>query len=118
MEATAGLHACSEILASPNSSAIHWATRASVISSNRSSWAAPCATSSHRDAGSPEIVSNAIRYNASIPTSMTVLGIDIGATKIAAGRVNERAEVTQPRTTPTRSAEGFDVSIAQGWQAI
>ena len=49
---------------------------------------------------------------------MTVLGVDIGATKIAVGRVNERAEVAEPRTTPTRAADGFDVSLAQVWRAI
>jgi glucokinase len=49
---------------------------------------------------------------------MTVLGVDIGATKIATGRVNERAQITEPRTTPTRAAEGVDVSLAQVWRAI
>jgi glucokinase len=49
---------------------------------------------------------------------MTVLGVDIGATKIATGRVNERAEVTGSRTTPTRAAEGLEVSLAQVWRAI
>jgi glucokinase len=49
---------------------------------------------------------------------MTVLGVDIGGTKIAVGRVNERAEVADPRTTPTRAAEGVEVSLAQVWRAI
>ena len=49
---------------------------------------------------------------------MIVLGVDIGATKIAAGRVNERAEVVESRTTLTRAAEGFDISLAQVWRAI
>ena len=49
---------------------------------------------------------------------MTVLGVDIGATKIATGLVNGNAEVSSARTTPTRAAEGFDVSIAQVFLAI
>src|SRR5580704_10790397 len=62
METTAGFQARSGTGASPNSSAIHCWRRVSVTSSKRKSWAAPWATSSHREAGSPEIVSNAIRY--------------------------------------------------------
>jgi glucokinase len=49
---------------------------------------------------------------------MTVLGVDIGGTKIAAGLVNERAEVTNSRSISTRASDGFDVSIAQVWLAI
>ena len=49
---------------------------------------------------------------------MNVIGIDIGGTKIAAGRVNERAELLQSHTLPTKAAEGFDASIAQVWRAI
>lgn len=49
---------------------------------------------------------------------MTVLGVDIGGTKIATGRVNERAEVTGSRSTATRAAEGFDISLAQVWRSI
>ncbi len=44
---------------------------------------------------------------------MLVLGVDVGGTKIAAGRVNERAELLATTTLATRAAEGFDVSFAQ-----
>jgi len=47
-----------------------------------------------------------------------VLGVDIGGTKIAAGLVNERAEVSSARSVPTRANEGYDVSIQQVWSAI
>jgi glucokinase len=47
-----------------------------------------------------------------------VLGIDIGATKIAAGQVDETARVAAPSIVPTRAAEGVDVSLAQVWLAI
>lgn len=46
---------------------------------------------------------------------MTVIGVDIGGTKIAAGLVNDRAEVLTSRVLETRAAEGFDVSVAQLW---
>jgi glucokinase len=49
---------------------------------------------------------------------MTVLGVDIGGTKIATGLVNERAELSDFRVTPTRAAEGFEVSLAQVWLGI
>ena len=49
---------------------------------------------------------------------MLVLGVDIGGTKIAAGRVNERAEVAAFQTTPTLAAGGLDVSLRQVWKAI
>src|ERR1051325_2131894 len=49
---------------------------------------------------------------------MVVLGVDIGATKIATGRVNENAGVTGARTTPTKAAEGYAISLAQVWRAI
>src|SRR3984957_19445087 len=60
IETAAGFQAFSGIFSSPNSSAIQEASLDSVTSSNRNSCAAACATSSHRDAGSPEIVSSAI----------------------------------------------------------
>lgn len=47
-----------------------------------------------------------------------VLGVDIGATKIATGLVNESAEVSGARTVPTLANEGYDVSIGQVWRAI
>jgi len=49
---------------------------------------------------------------------VNVIGVDIGGTKIAAGRVNDRAEIFQSYTIPTRASEGFDVSIEQVWRAI
>jgi glucokinase len=49
---------------------------------------------------------------------MTVLGVDIGGTKIAAGRVNQRGEVTAFQTTPTLAAGGLDVSLRQVWKAV
>jgi len=49
---------------------------------------------------------------------MTVLGVDIGGTKIATGRMNDRAELAGSCVTPTRAAEGFEVSLAQLWRAI
>jgi glucokinase len=49
---------------------------------------------------------------------MPVLGIDIGGTKIAAGAVNESAEVTNSVTVATRAAEGYAVSSAQLYHAI
>jgi glucokinase len=49
---------------------------------------------------------------------MIVLGVDIGGTKIAVGLVNDRAEILSVQSTPTRAQEGYDVSIAQVWQAI
>jgi glucokinase len=47
-----------------------------------------------------------------------IIGVDIGGTKIAAGRVNRNAEAARPIFLPTRAAEGFDVSLAQVWSAI
>lgn len=47
-----------------------------------------------------------------------VLGVDIGGTKIAAGLVNERAEVSGVHTVPTQAGEGYDVSILQIWRAM
>jgi glucokinase len=47
-----------------------------------------------------------------------VLGVDIGGTKIAAGRVNSRAELESGVEAPTRAREGFDVAIAQVYAAI
>jgi glucokinase len=50
--------------------------------------------------------------------TVNVIGVDIGGTKIAAGRVNENAAVLASHTIPTRAAEGFGVSIEQVWRAI
>jgi glucokinase len=49
---------------------------------------------------------------------MLVLGVDVGATKIAAGVVNERAELLTPAAGPTRAAEGYEVSLGQIFQMI
>lgn len=49
---------------------------------------------------------------------MSVLGVDIGGTKIAAGTVNDGACVVHGVTVPTRAAEGYDVSIGQVYKAI
>jgi len=49
---------------------------------------------------------------------MTVLGVDLGGTKIAAARVNEGAEVLHSITLETRAAEGFETSITQLHRAI
>jgi glucokinase len=47
-----------------------------------------------------------------------VLGVDIGGTKIAAGLVNERAEVSSVRSFPTLANQGYGTSIGQVWAAI
>jgi glucokinase len=47
-----------------------------------------------------------------------LLGVDIGATKIAAGRVDEHARVSSPVLVPTRAGEGFEASLGQLWSAI
>ena len=49
---------------------------------------------------------------------VTVLGVDIGGTKIAAGRVCADSAVAGAFTLPTRAAEGLDVSLAQLWTTI
>ena len=49
---------------------------------------------------------------------MNVIGVDIGGTKIAAGRVNARGEILESHTLPTSAAEGFEVSYAQVLNAI
>ncbi|HLW75374.1 MAG TPA: ROK family protein, partial [Bryobacteraceae bacterium] len=49
---------------------------------------------------------------------MSVLGIDLGGTKIAAGRVTDGAEIDGAMTLASRAAEGFEISIAQLWSAI
>src|SRR5215475_11231176 len=49
---------------------------------------------------------------------MLVLGVDIGGTKIAAGQVNEGAEVGAFQTTPTLAGGGLDVSLGQVWKAM
>jgi len=50
--------------------------------------------------------------------TVLVLGVDIGATKIAAGRVNEAAEMTAFQITPTLAAGGLEVSLRQLWKAM
>ena len=93
-----------------------------MISSKLRSCETPWATSSQREAGSPAINNNAIRYNkAVLPETQNislVLGVDIGRTKIACGLVDREAGVSGTHRFPTRAAEGFDVSISQLWQAI
>jgi glucokinase len=49
---------------------------------------------------------------------VTVLGVDVGGTKIIARRVSGDADVAGSTFLPTRAAEGFDVSLAQLWSAI
>ncbi len=49
---------------------------------------------------------------------MPVLGIDVGGTKIAAGLVNERAEILASAVVPTRAGEGYAVSLGQLYAAI
>jgi len=68
---------------SPNSSVIHCERRASVTSSNRNNCGRAVRDLFPPEAGSPEIVNKAIRYNAEYQPLMTVLGVDIGGTKIA-----------------------------------
>jgi glucokinase len=48
----------------------------------------------------------------------SVLGVDIGGTKIIARRVSGDADVAGSTLLPTRAAEGFDVSLSQLWSAI
>jgi glucokinase len=50
--------------------------------------------------------------------SQSVLGVDIGGTKIIASRVSGDANVAGSTLLPTRAAEGFDVSLSQLWTAI
>ncbi len=50
--------------------------------------------------------------------SPTVIGVDIGGTKIAAGRVSRQAEVTAATLLPTLAAEPLESSLAQVFQAI
>ena len=47
-----------------------------------------------------------------------MIGVDIGGTKIAAGRVNGAVEIVDSHTIATRAGEGFQVSIEQVWRAI
>jgi len=47
-----------------------------------------------------------------------ILGVDLGGTKIAAGVVNQRAEVTGLNVADTRASEGLYVSLAQLWSVI
>ncbi len=49
---------------------------------------------------------------------MAVLGIDIGGSKIAVGRVNRQAEVGGLRVLPTLASSGAEVSLAQVWRAV
>ena len=49
---------------------------------------------------------------------MIVVGVDIGGTKIAAGRVNERGEVSGFRIFPTLASAGIDSSLPQVWRAV
>lgn len=49
---------------------------------------------------------------------MSVLGIDVGGTKIAAARVRNGVEIEGATLVETRAAEGFDRSLAQLWLAI
>lgn len=48
----------------------------------------------------------------------TVLGVDIGGTKIAAGVVNKKAQVSGACSLPTLAQQGYDISIRQVWGAI
>jgi predicted NBD/HSP70 family sugar kinase len=48
---------------------------------------------------------------------VTVLGVDIGGTKIASGRV-DGSRVAGFHVIPTLAAEGLEVSLAQVWRAI
>src|SRR5258708_2121866 len=86
------------------------ARRLSVISSNCKRCAVIRATSSRRQPGSPETVINAIPCYG---TKVLVLGVDIGGTKIAAGLVDDRAQVVRCEVVPTRAAEGFEISFGQ-----
>jgi glucokinase len=47
-----------------------------------------------------------------------VLGVDIGGTKIAAGRVGRNAQLLSRGEVPTRSREGYEVAIQQVYSAI
>ena len=47
-----------------------------------------------------------------------MIGVDIGGTKIAAGRVNPRAGILESHVIETRASEGFTISIQQVWRAI
>jgi glucokinase len=48
----------------------------------------------------------------------TVIGVDIGGTKIAAGRVTAEAQVTNARVLPTLAAAPLEKSLAQVYAAI
>jgi glucokinase len=49
---------------------------------------------------------------------MTVIGVDIGGTKIAVGRVNDRVEVLCSQVVETRAGEGLEASLRQVCRAI
>lgn len=49
---------------------------------------------------------------------MVVAGVDIGGTKIAAGRVDGEARVSGAVLLPCRAQEGYEISLAQVYRAI
>jgi glucokinase len=49
---------------------------------------------------------------------MTVLGVDVGGTKIACARVDSSLSIHHCATLPTRAAEGREISIGQVFAAI
>jgi glucokinase len=49
---------------------------------------------------------------------MTVLGVDVGGTKIAAGCVNADAAVAGFRSIPTLASRGYEASLGQVWRAV
>jgi glucokinase len=49
---------------------------------------------------------------------MPVVAVDVGGTKIAAGWVDERAEILDSVVLPTRAGEGYEVSLRQVYAAI
>src|SRR5437868_8330047 len=49
---------------------------------------------------------------------MLVVGVDVGGTKIAAGVVNECAQIESSSVLPTRAQQGYETSIAQLFAAI
>jgi glucokinase len=53
-----------------------------------------------------------------MPILGPILGVDIGGTKIASGRVDKGAKVSGFGTVPTLASSGLEVSLAQVWRAI
>lgn len=49
---------------------------------------------------------------------MSILGVDIGGTKIAVGRVGPRGEVAAFSVLPTMASAGLEASLEQVWRAI